>query len=312
LKYTLSAFSLILIIIFLEIFLRLFFHNSMNYEIEMMKYANNFKKISQNKKVGIEHKKNISGKLMGTEVHLDKNGFRINNKSKNKKSKNKKMIMLGDSMTFGWGANHTFSSLLNKKIENYEIFNAGIGNTNTIMQINNFFDNFNNKFNYDVIVLNFFINDFENVVIQKPNIFQKYSYLYTFVNNKMNTILIKFKIKNDWKSFYSENYLNLKIKNETLSLIDELNNYCLDNNIKFVIHNIPELRDLNNYKFTKETEIIKNFAKTKKIIYIDSLDELKKYRPESLWVTVSDPHANDKAHNIIANHLFENLEFLIN
>ena len=47
----------------------------MNYEIEMMKYANNFKKISLNKKVGIEHKKNVSGKLMGAEIFLDNSGF---------------------------------------------------------------------------------------------------------------------------------------------------------------------------------------------------------------------------------------------
>ena len=60
------------------------------------------------------------------------------------------------------GANETFSDLLNEKLRNYEILNAGIGNTNTIMQISNFFENFSNKYNYDMIVLNFFINDFES------------------------------------------------------------------------------------------------------------------------------------------------------
>ena len=311
-KYILSFFSLLLVIIFLEIFLRLFFHNSMNYEIEMMKYANNFKKVSLNKKIGIEHKKNVSGKLMGTNVYLDKNGFRVKDRSINIKKENKKIIMLGDSMTFGWGANSTFSSLLNKKIKSYDVLNAGIGNTNTIMQINNFFNNFSDKFNYDIIILNFFINDFENVVIKNPNLLQKYSYLYTFVNNKINTVLIRFKLKDDWKSFYSENYLNLEIKNETLFMINKLNDYCLNNNIKFVIHNIPELRDLNNYKFENETKIIKNLAKSKKILYIDSLDKLKNYKPENLWVTPLDPHANDKAHRIIADNLFENLKSILN
>ena len=311
-KYILSFFSLLLVIIFLEIFLRLFFHNSMNYEIEMMKYANNFKKVSLNKKIGIEHKKNVSGKLMGTNVYLDENGLRVKDKYININKENKKIIMLGDSMTFGWGANDTFSSLLNKKINSYDVLNAGIGNTNTIMQINNFFNNFSDKFNYDIIILNFFINDFENVVIKNPNLLQKYSYLYTFVNNKINTVLIKFKLKDDWKSFYSENYLNLEIKNETLFMINKLNDYCLNNNIKFVIHNIPELRDLNNYKFENETKIIKNLAKSKKILYIDSLNKLKNYKPESLWVTPLDPHANDKAHSIIADNLFENLKFLFN
>ena len=95
-------------------------------------------------------------------------------------------------------------------------------------------------------------------------------------------------------------------------MINKLNNYCLNNNIKFVIHNIPELRDLNNYKFENETKIIKNFAKTKQILYINSFDVLKNHKPESLWVTPLDPHANDKAHKIIADNLFKNLKFLFN
>ena len=81
----------------------------MNYEIEMAKYANKLKIVSQNKKIGIEHKKNVSAKLMGAEISLDENGFR-NEKQFNKDS-NKKILMLGDSMTFGWGAKKTFSSL---------------------------------------------------------------------------------------------------------------------------------------------------------------------------------------------------------
>lgn len=283
----------------------------MNYEIEMMKYAKNFKKISANSKIGIEHKSNTSGELMGSSVYLDYNGFRVDKNSKFK-DKNKNIIMLGDSMTFGWGANNSFSSLLDKKIENFNVFNAGIGNTNTIMQINNFFENFSDKFKYDIIVLNFFINDLENVIIKSPNIFQKYSYLYTFLNNRINTILIKFKIKKNWKNYYSDNYLNEEIKKETLLLIDKLNRYCLKNDIKFVIHNIPELRDLNNYKFYKETQIIKDFASLKDILYLDSLSELKKHDSKSLWVTVLDPHANDKAHSIIAKYLFENLENFLN
>ena len=310
-KLTLSAFSIIVVVTLLEIFLRIFLFNGMNYEIEMMKYAKNFKKISANSKIGIEHKSNTSGELMGSSVYLDYNGFRVDKNSKFK-DKNKNIIMLGDSMTFGWGANNSFSSLLDKKIENFNVFNAGIGNTNTIMQINNFFENFSDKFKYDIIVLNFFINDLENVIIKSPNLFQKYSYLYTFLNNRINTILIKFKIKKNWKNYYSDNYLNEEIKKETLLLIDKLNRYCLKNDIKFVIHNIPELRDLNNYKFYKETQIIKDFASLKNILYLDSLSELKKHDSKSLWVTVLDPHANDKAHSIIAKYLFENLENFLN
>jgi len=309
LRFFLSLFSVIFTFILLEIFVRFFINDGMNYEIEMMKYAKDLKVISKNKKIGIEHKKNIEGTYMGAKVILDENGFRIKN---NKKKSNNKIIMLGDSMTFGWGANETFSDLLNEKLRNHEILNAGIGNTNTIMQISNFFENFSNKYNYDMIVLNFFINDFESVIINKPNFLQKYSYFYTFLNNKLNTVFIKFKIKEDWEKFYSKNYSNKEIREETLNLINKLNKYCLKNNIKFVIHNIPELRDLDDYKFKKETLIIKDFATKNNIIFIDSHDALKMYNEESLWVTKLDPHANDKAHEIISNYLYKNIKKILN
>ena len=41
-----------------EIFTRLFIDDGMNYEIEMMKYANRLKIISNDKDIGIEHTKN--------------------------------------------------------------------------------------------------------------------------------------------------------------------------------------------------------------------------------------------------------------
>lgn len=308
-RFFLSLFSVFLTFILLEIFVRFFIDDGMNYEIEMMKYAKDLKVISKNKKIGIEHKKNIEGTYMGARVILDENGFRS---KYNKKKRDNKIIMLGDSMTFGWGANETFSDLLNKKLENHEILNAGIGNTNTIMQISNFFENFSNKYNYDMIVLNFFINDFETVTINKPNFLQKYSYFYTFFNNKLNTVFIRFKIKEDWEKFYSKNYTNKEIKEETLNLINKLNKYCIENDIKFVIHNIPELRNLDDYKFKKETLIIKDFALTNNIIFLNSHNALKIRSEESLWVTRLDPHANDKAHEIISNYLYENIKKVLN
>ena len=57
-KYLLSLVSLIISLILLEIFTRFFIDDGMNYEIEMMKYANELKIISSDKKIGIEHRKN--------------------------------------------------------------------------------------------------------------------------------------------------------------------------------------------------------------------------------------------------------------
>ena len=75
----------------------------------------------------------------------------------------------------------------------------------------------------------------------------------------------------------------------------------------FVINNIPELRDLKNYKFLKETEIIRNFSDQNGIIFIDSFDILKNHQEETLMVSKEDAHLNDKAHLLIAEFLEKKL-----
>tara|TARA_B100001250_G_scaffold413467_1_gene447728 strand:- start:2121 stop:3050 length:930 start_codon:yes stop_codon:yes gene_type:complete len=299
-KYFSLILSILISIIFLEFFVRFYIDDGMNYEIEMMKYANQLKVISKNKEIGIEHKKNKKGIFMGAELNLNSKGFRNNREFK---KNSKKILMLGDSMTLGWGARTPFANILNDKFSNYEVINAGIGNTNTIMQIENFFVNFKDQYNYKIIILNFFINDFEDIKLNKPNFFQRYSFLYTYFSNSLNTILIKFKINKKWDKFYSESYKNQKIKGKVFNKILKLKNYCDQNNIRLIIHNIPELRDLKNYKFENETRIIKEFSNNNDIEFINSHDALINYKESDLWVTKADSHANDKAHKIIAEFI---------
>lgn len=306
-KYLSIFLSLLFSILFLELISRAIIDNGINYGLEMTKYANKLKLISDNKAIGIEHKKNKSAKLMGAEVFLDSDGFRVLNNLDQENPKYK-ILMLGDSMTFGWGAKKPFANILDEKIKNHHVINAGIGNTNTIMQISNFFENYVDKYEYKLIVLNFFINDFENVIIREPNFFEKYSYLYTVLNNNINTLLIKFKLRKDWKTFYSENYLDKKIKDKTFLYINKLNKYCIENNIKFFIHNIPELKNLKKYRFNKETDLIKDYSKDNNINFYNSIEVLKNFNEEDLWVTAYDHHASDKAHEILAEFLYEKIK----
>ena len=304
-KYLSLILSILISIFFLEFFVRFYIDDGLNYEIEMMKYANQLKIISKNKDIGIEHKKNKKGIYMGAELNLNSKGFRSNGEFK---KNSKKILMLGDSMTLGWGARAPFPNILNDKFINYEVINTGIGNTNTIMQIENFFVNFKDEYNYKIIILNFFINDFEDIKINKPNFFQRYSFLYTYVLNNLNTILIKFEINKKWDKFYSDSYKNEEIKEKVFKKILKLKNYCDQNNIRLIIHNIPELRDLKNYKFENETRIIKEFSNNNDIKFINSHEALINYKESDLWVTKADSHANDKAHKIIAEFVNSKVE----
>ena len=79
--------SLILMVLFLEIFIRSIVDNGMNYDIEMMKYSKTLKIKSENLKVGIEHVKNKETVLMGQKIVLNDYGFRNDRIVKNQKKK---------------------------------------------------------------------------------------------------------------------------------------------------------------------------------------------------------------------------------
>ena len=302
-------FSIFLVFFSIEIYVREIVDDGLNLDIEMLKYANSLKIISKNKAVGLEHNKNIEKKLMNVNIKLNSQGFRNNMDIDIEK---KKILMLGDSMTLGWGSIETFSTHLEKNInQDIQVLNAGIGNTNTYMQINNFFTNFV-KYDFDVIILNFFINDFENVKIKNVNFIKKNFYSYTYIENMMYKILIKLSLIDNWENFYKKTFADEKFVKKSLNEIIKLNNYCNQNNILLIINNIPELRNLISYKFSSETRIIKNFSKENDIIFIDSYDILKNHAEETLWVSNEDTHANDKAHLLISKFLEKKLEGNIN
>ena len=87
-----------------------------------------------------------------------------------------RILMLGDSMTFGWGVNNdqTFSSLLQKKLNNwskengtnikYEVLNAGFTSGKTLDTYYVYLKNDGLKFNPDLVIENFFpYNDYTDL-----------------------------------------------------------------------------------------------------------------------------------------------------
>ena len=298
--------SLILIILTLEIFVRIITSNGLNLDIEMLKYAKSHKIISANKNIGLEHRSNVKKKLMNVEIKLNSQGFRNNIDIDRSK---KKILMLGDSITLGWGAQNTFSYNLEKFLNSdIQVINAGIGNTNTNMQIYNFFENYS-KYNFDMIVLNFFVNDFERVIIKESNLFVKNLYFISYFKAKILKILIENSLIDNYENFYLKTIEDKEFVEVSLNLIEKLNEYCKKEKIIFVINYIPELRGMKNYKYNKQIKILENFSKQNKIKFINSLDVLQNYEDGTLWVTKEDSHYNDKAHLLVSKFLKKKLLF---
>ena len=293
--------SIIFIFATLEICLRLFYDNGKVYEIEMLKYANYLKyQVKENGKFYFAHYPNKSKKIMGADIRIDEKGYRVISPSKKKYSK--KILMIGDSMTMGFGSKETFTNLLNKNLDEYFFINAGVGNTNTLMQIDSFFSkDFKEKPN--VVVLNFFINDLEKINFKKKTI-KNYSYLLNIINYKLKLIALN-KRKIDYISFYKNTFDDELQVDKTFSSIILLKDYCEKNNIKLLIHFIPDVRELEQNVFAKEFDLMEEFALRNNINFISGYDYFKNYNNLNFLVTKLDPHLNESGHKLIASYLIK-------
>lgn len=297
-------FAIFIIFFSLELMTKIFLDDGERFEFEMAKYAKNLKIVDNNNQEIVGHLPNKKIKVMGVNIFTDNNGFRILNpnlKNSNLNLKKKKIIMLGDSVTFGFGSSKTFTNFLEEKFSNYIFYNTGVGNTNTIMQIDRFFYKLKDL-NSDIIILNFFINDLEKIKYQEKKWYQNL-YLYNFVKYNSNIVLIKLGIKKNNENFYKKifedkNYLKL-----TLKKIDQLNSYALTENKIFFVNIIPDFRYLNDYPFMEqENELIEYFLK-KKIKFIQGIHFLKNRKSEEYWVSKNDAHPNEMGHKLISIYL---------
>ncbi len=125
----------------LELYVRTVEDDGMQYNLEMWKYAKRVKFVSDDPLIGHEHRPNVDTVLMGVRVTTNDAGLRNNDVAIEKPIGRYRVIMLGDSVLFGWGAkqDQTVSARLEAAWRegghDVEVINAGDGNYNTIMEV---------------------------------------------------------------------------------------------------------------------------------------------------------------------------------
>ena len=120
---------------------------------------------------------------MGVSVDINGDGLRDRDYPV-ERNENYRMIFVGDSLTFGWGAERedTFEYLLEERLNEsgeFEVLNFGIGNFNTVQQFNLFKEK-GLKYQPDQVVMFFFINDAEPIRPPSSLEFLSGSQLVTF------------------------------------------------------------------------------------------------------------------------------------
>lgn len=297
-----------------EVACRTVVDTGMQYHIEMWKYAVALKRISANPAIGHEHVPGGKAQLMGAAVTINGQGLR-NAETGPKPQGARRILMLGDSVTFGWGVgqNETLPVRLAEELvrrgQPSEVINTGVGNYNTAMEVA-WFRERGLGYGPDIVVLNYFINDAEPTPIYRDvPWFARHSYAYAVLGGAWDAFKRRFgDAPQDWRSYYAGLYADgAPGWRKTQDEIGALAALCRERGIRLVVAHIPELRELRPYAFADVESKVEAVAAANGIEYVDLLPAVAGEPPASLWVTAPDPHPNAKAHVLLAQGLADYL-----
>lgn len=304
-----------------EIGVRLFADTGMQYELEMWRYALEAKQVSAVEAMGHEHVPDVNTVLMGAPVSINAIGLRDDPVATAKPADTVRVLMLGDSITFGWGvadeervserleaalAGH--SALRGRRLE---VINAGVGNYNAAMSVA-WHLNRGRALEPDIIVFNYFINDAEPRPSRQGGLLRETSAAYVFFAGKVDTAMRLMEERRDWRDYYAALYDEAAPGFQAMSdSFTRLAEAARADGAPVLFAVYPELRELAPYPFQRETDIVAGLARGHGWPVIDLLPAVAATPPEELWVTVPDPHPNGRANALFAQALTAPLAALL-
>ena len=263
-------------------------------------------------------------------IRYNKYGYRDYEYNLKKKEGVFRIIVLGDSQTFGHGIkdlNNTWVKKLEKKliesvgntsIEVLSISGPGWNSDTYLYEL--FKKSF--KFNPDLVILAYYHNDIpfpislncdssDRKITPDINIFQS-SKLVSFINFRINRLLEKIGEKPRYSDCLNQAYDSIGW---------EMNKFYLDimglslsiKKIHFMITVIPLIHQLDsNYPLAGPHKKLKEFSIKRNIEFLDFYEEgFKNLNPSNLKVSKTDHHLNKNAGDIMADVLFEKIKGLI-
>jgi hypothetical protein len=296
--------------------IHLFVDDGMEFNLEMWKYARDIKRISADPLIGHEHRPGTHSFLMGADVSINSQGLRDREIPLERRPGTDRIMMLGDSFILGWGV--PFDDIVSKRLERMfakdgrkvEVVNAGVGNYNSIMEVEYYLTR-GYKFHPDVVVLNYTFNDAEPVPSYRDDgFFARNSELLVVFLGGMDSFLRRFGAQKRWDEYYLGLY-DTPGWDAAKTAIHKLAEATRQQGSKLIIVSWPELHDVQHYRLQRITDLVHGLADAEHVPFIDLLPAVASHESSKLWVTAPDPHPNAYANGLYAEFLYPALKTLL-
>ncbi|TFV80289.1 hypothetical protein E4K64_00155 [Bradyrhizobium frederickii] len=309
------AATILLVALALEAFVRLAVDDGMQFDLEMWKYAREVKRVSADPRIGHEHRPSATAHLMGVDVAINSHKFRDREIGFERTPDSLRIMMLGDSLTFGWGVpnDKTFVKRLEAMIHatgvQAEVINAGVGNYNTSMEVAAYLSE-GHRFRPDILVLNYFINDAERTPRYDSHRLERTSAAYIYFASRIDVAarMLGLGSRRPWYDYLRDLYDSSSPTSgwaEVEAAVARLAEFCRARGTMVLVTNLPELRQLKPYPFERERTMVQALANRLDLPYLDLLPAVDDLEPGRLWVTPTDPHPNILADERFAAAIFD-------
>ena len=309
LNCALLAGSMLLFAGFLEVVLRLAFARSLDFSMEMWKYAVLLKQPVAEPRLGFVHRPNSAAFLMGVPLAINSAGLRDREFPREKPSGVYRIVWLGDSTTLGWGVPlaATAPKILERRLNaaghgRFEVLNAGVGNYDSVQEVEHYLT-IDRAFHPDLVILEYFINDPEPVPRERAAGLLGRSYLAAFAVSRFDGALRVAGLRPRWRDYYASLYRDgspgLAAAEDALGRLAAI---TAQDGAGLLVAILPELHQIDGtYPFEKEQRKIEDYLASRHIRTIDLLGCLRGHGPETgLWITPADAHPNVKANTLTA------------
>lgn len=307
---------LLLCLIVVEVAARIKFSQpGMHFGIEMWKYAKTIK-MRASPEMSHQHRPGSQAFLMGVDVSINSHGLRDYEFPAEKPTGTYRILALGDSTTFGWGA--SFEALYTKRIEkslnerppttgitNYQVINAGVGNYNTAQELA-YFKEKGLGLQPDMVWLVWFINDAEPTPKPSENWLAYRSYGYVWLSSALDAMTRTLGEKKGYRQYYADLYRDDQPGwIACQAAFRELAKMCRERKLPMRLILLPEMHTLgSHYEFTEVHAKVTNLAVSEGIGVLDLAGAFPSDAvPESFWVSPGDAHHNDEAMKVIADRI---------
>lgn len=291
-----------------EAVLRLKNSNMANYDIEMWRYSNALKVRSANPDIAFTHRRNDSARLQNVAIRTNELGLR-GGPIKPLAPGERRILFLGGSITLGWGVpeDETLTARLERKFredgKTLQVLNGGIGNYNTVRYVNRFFDELAPLRPTDIVV-QYFLRDAEDLQPGGGNFLLEHSELAVtllIAKNRLFEASGQGALEDHYRRVYAPDSAGfLKMKTQ----LKRLSRYGKAHGIRLYLAMMPDIHNLQSYKFEYIHRIMQQIAAEDGYIFVDLLPALRDRPPEQLFAMPGDPHPNALGHRLMAGALY--------